>query len=237
MSLKIIGAGLGRTGTTSLKFALEHLGYTRCYHMIELADDHSRLKYWKKLYKTGQTAYDKLFAGYQAAVDVPACLFYKQLFEAYPKAKVILTVRDSEDWYASTMKTLFRLRRTDMKWQRLAWVLRHVFYPRLALMGLSFQFNNKVLWKGKFQGRFEDKAFAIQKYHEHNAAVKHLIPKEQLLVFNIRDGWAPLCSFLNLPIPEIPFPKMNHRDSFHDNMKLVIRAQSMMEGAIASRYE
>ena len=107
MSLKVIGTGLGRTGTYSLKLAIEQLGVGKCYHMVELFQQPERLKYFKKAEKGEEVNWNELFNGYKAAVDYPVARYYKQITEFYPEAKVIHTLRDPEEWYESASATIF----------------------------------------------------------------------------------------------------------------------------------
>ena len=108
MALKVIGAGMGRTGTESLKLALEQLGFGKCYHMYELIKDNSRFPCWLQLEKGEVPDYAVLFDGYQSAVDFPAALYYREFMKQYPDAKVILTVRDAGSWYDSASKTILK---------------------------------------------------------------------------------------------------------------------------------
>ena len=108
MALKVIGAGWGRTGTESLKMALEQLGFDRCYHGFDLMNDGRKLQYWKQLHTERTTDFDELFKGYHAAVDTPAAFYYRELLQQYPDAKVILTVRDAGKWYDSAANTIFK---------------------------------------------------------------------------------------------------------------------------------
>src|SRR5262245_50709202 len=107
--LRVIGAGFGRTGTLSLKAALEQLGFNPCYHMVEVLSHPDHIARWRAIGEGQAAEWEALFAGYQAAVDVPASEYYAQLMQAYPEAKVVLTVRDPEQWYESASSTIFRV--------------------------------------------------------------------------------------------------------------------------------
>jgi hypothetical protein len=218
MSLKVIGTGFGRTGTLSLKYALEKLGYEKCYHMSEILKfKHNHLDIWTSALDGEMVDWDELYEGYQASVDYPGCLFYKELLHQYPDAKVILTQRDPEGWYDSTYKTLFsaNVHRSHSKG------LFHFF----ARKGRSRQtpeftekFNilqKKLIWDGIFSGQFSNKDLAIGVYLNHIDEVKQFVPSDKLLEFDLREGWDPLCQFLNKPVPTgNPFPHVNTRARF-----------------------
>ena len=131
MSLKVIGAGFGRTGTTSLKAALERLGFDRCYHMFEFMEHPEHAKYWDAASKGKPVDWNALFEGYQSTLDWPGCSYYRDLMQRYPEAKVLLTVRDSEKWYQSAQKTIFR---PPGDWRD---VLRFLLRPQQCAQGSS----------------------------------------------------------------------------------------------------
>ena len=191
MALKVIGAGFGRTGTMSLKTALEQLGLGPCYHMVECLPRGP--KHWQMWIDAanGNPDWDTLFEGFGSAVDFPACSSYKALADHYPDAKVVLTVRDPERWFESTQETIF-----ERRW---------IEYLRKAEMGKFIQLTvNDYL-----QDRMHDKAHLIQRFQEHIEAVRQSIPASRLLVFEVKDGWGPLCKFLGLPEPDTDFPFVN----------------------------
>lgn len=211
----MIGAGLGRTGTTSIKLALEILGFDSCYHMRELMlSDGAQLPYWETALETGTTDWDSLFAGYQSAVDYPATLFYQDLMKHYPDAKVLLTVRDPERWYDSALETIYLTNNPPIPFSILRWIMPLVreMYPR-------FQFVDKLIWDGQFEGRFKDKDFAISKFIEWNDSVKATVPADKLLVYEVKQGWQPLCEFLDVPVPDENFPRVNSREEFKQMMR------------------
>jgi hypothetical protein len=192
MSLKIIGAGFPRTGTTTLKQSLELLGFEKAYHFKDLLANPDNLKYWQALENTGQTDFEKLFDGYQASVDFPGYPYYKLLMKQYPEAKVILTLRDFESWYVSNYTTIWQVEPANdcLEFMRNTYLIK--------------QFNNN----------FASKEFAEKVFHAHNNEVIEFIPKEQLLVYEVKDGWEPLCNFLNRPIPKETFPHLNKKEDF-----------------------
>ena len=219
MEIRVIGAGLARTGTMSMKAALEELGFTRCYHMIDLLGQPEQVHYWEAASRGEPVDWDSLFEGYQATVDYPGCRYYRQFMELYPDAKVVLTVRDPNNWYESTRDTIYQ-------------VMRHVFGedgrsrnapgfpgdPELLLRVMEML--RRDMWEGDFQSRFEDRDFAIDFFNRHAAAVKQHVPADRLLVFEVKEGWEPLCQFLGVPVPEDkPFPRLNDRETFMNRIK------------------
>ena len=211
MPIQVIGAGLGRTGTLSLKAALEELGFAKCYHMTEVLGAGTTAQTWDAATRGERVDWDRLFAGYRATVDVPSCVFYRELFEKYPEAKVILTVRDPEPWYDSASQTLYFARNAFPKWAAL-------LNPRMR----DFQRMIGWLWDGMFRGRFEDRAFAIDVFNRHNEQVRRDVPADRLLVYEISQGWGPLCEFLGVPVPEgKPFPHVNDAAQFRARVDAV----------------
>lgn len=214
MGLKVIGAGFGRTGTLSMKAALEKLGYDKCHHMVEvlMTDDQTQLDYWDAIGKGERPGWDKVFEGYQASVDFPSCNYWKELAETYPDAKVVLTVRDFESWYKSATGTIYAVGKKQPAWTRL------IPKPRKI-----DRMTRNIIWEGKFHGRFEDKAYAEKVWNDHIAEVKAGLPPERLLVFQVKDGWEPLCKFLGVPVPDVSFPRVNDSAQFHKMIKGMTR--------------
>jgi hypothetical protein len=213
--LKVIGAGLGRTGTESLKKALEQLGFGACYHMFELMKHPEHLPEWEKL-KRGETPdYPFLFRGYQACTDFPAAIYYREFMQQYPEAKVVLTVRDADKWFDSASKTIFREPPS-------------IFFALLRIFGLFSKtarsypaLNNyarKLVHAEFFKGRTHDREQTKTIFNAWNEEVKRTVPADRLLVFEVREGWEPLCRFLGVPVPSVPFPRSNDGDSFEKNM-------------------
>ena len=202
--LQVIGAGFGRTGTRSLQVALEQLLGGPCYHMKNVIDRHpGHIETWRAAARGDTVDWGQLFEGYVAAVDWPVARFYPELLTMYADAKFILSHRDPDRWYDSMARTLYRVRA----------VLRGGAWKALSLLfGQRRTFVDmveEIVWDGTFDGRFSDRPYAIGVYEAHNDAVKHAIPAERLLVFEARQGWGPLCAFLGLPEPDVPFPHMN----------------------------
>lgn len=202
MSLKVIGAGWGRTGTMSLKAALEELGLGPCHHMAEVFRHPEQAPLWEAAADVsasgGTPDWPAIFAGYNAAVDWPVCHFYRQLAALYPAAKLILTLRDPERWFVSTQETIFRRMsaaadESDPWWR----MVRKIIVDPLG-----------------GRDKLGDRAAMIAAFNRHNAEVVATIPKERLLVYEVADGWAPLCRFLGVAVPEKPFPNTNSTEEF-----------------------
>lgn len=199
MPLSVIGAGFGRTGTMSLKLALDQLGFGPCYHMTEVFKNPKASGYWEAAADGKPIDWEEVFAGYRSTVDWPGATFYKQLADAYPEAKVILTERDAEAWFELTQATIFSLHfRDDTQdpWQR------------MVLKVISDLFDRQMT----------DKAKLIAVYKRHNEEVRRTIAPERLLVYDVAQGWEPLCRFLGVEVPSEPMPKVNSTDEFRRNL-------------------
>jgi hypothetical protein len=197
MPLKVIGAGFGRTGTLSLKTALEKLGFGKCYHMVEILKKLRHMRHWAEIMQGGKAEWETLFKDYQAALDWPVAAYYKDLMTTYPQAKVILTVRDPHSWHRSIMTTLYQAQRKSLV--RLAGIIppAHRFLNAME----------HAIWQNVFQDRLEDKDHAIKVFNNHIEEVKRVVPPERLLIFEARQGWEPLCKFLQVPVPvNHPYP-------------------------------
>lgn len=203
MSLKVVGAGFGRTGTVSLKVALEQLGFGPTYHMSEVFQNPPHLQMWIDA-ADGKPDWDKLFDGYQSSVDFPACSFWKELYKANPGSKVLLSVRDPEQWFESTQITIANPRFMD------------------GIKGTKFEeLNAKAIWP-QFNGKIHDRDNMVAAFKRHTEEVKAAIPAEDLLVYDVREGWEPLCKFLGVPVPDAPFPRTNPREEFAAIIDMII---------------
>jgi hypothetical protein len=210
LMMRVIGAGFGRTGTMSLKVALEELGCGPCYHMMEVFEKPRHIELWQGAAEGRPVDWGELFTGYNSAVDWPACSFYQQLMDAYPEAKVLLTVRDPEKWYQSVRNTIYP---TTMEESDVPELRAHR------------QMTRTLIWQGTFEGRFEDKQHAIAVFERHNQEVKRYVPAERLLVYEVQDGWEPLCRFLDVPVPEAkPFPRLNDTAAFQQRAQDRVRS-------------
>ncbi len=195
MALAVIGAGFGRTGTNSLRRALEHLGFGPCHHMYEVRDNAEQLPLWEAALE-GAADWDTIFAGYRSQVDWPGAAYWRVLTQVYPDAKVILSTRDPVAWHRSVAKTILPLLAT--RGQR-----ETPYLNRLSTH------NRRLIDLGLFDGKLSDPAHAIAVFKAHLAQVQATVPPERLLTFDVAEGWAPLCAFLQVPTPEDPFPMTN----------------------------
>jgi hypothetical protein len=215
MPIEVIGAGFGRTGTLSLKAALEELGFVRCYHMVSVLERLEDARVWNDAARGEPVDWERLFEGYRATVDWPGCAFYRDLIRRYPEAKVILTVRDPGRWYDSALQTIYFVRHAFPEWAARLDSRRRAFREML----------DRVVWEGTFRGRFEDRDFAIETFNQHNDRVRGDVPEGRLLVYEVGQGWEPLCRFLGVPVPEgKPFPHLNDAAEFRARIEKGARA-------------
>jgi hypothetical protein len=207
--VKVIGAGFGRTGTASLKAALEELGFGPCYHMYEVFEHPQHADFWEAAWRGDAVDWDEVLGSYEATMDWPACTFYEQLMERHPDCKVLLSVRDPEQWYESTRKNIYELVRIGnlSPFTRLGFGLLLLFkFGAFNMRPLQIA---EIILERTFEGKFEDKHRAIEVYSQHTEEVKRHVPKEQLLVYEVKEGWGPLCEFLGVEEPDKPFPHVN----------------------------
>lgn len=199
MSLRVIGAGVGRTGTTSLKAALEVLLGEPCYHMHEVLIRPKRhVPLWQAALDGELSDWDEIFGPYAATVDWPGAAFWPELAGAYPDALVLLSVRDSaDDWFGSASRTINELMAQPPTADTAAWHAMNV-----ALLARRFA-----------PVPFEP-GVARAAYERHNAEVRATVPPDRLLEWRPGDGWAPICERLGLPVPDQPFPHLNTGDEF-----------------------
>lgn len=194
MTLRLIGAGLGRTGTHSLKLALERLLGAPCYHMSEVVTNHrEHMDLWRRAALGDMPDWNRLFAGYAAAVDMPASQFWRELMEAFPDAPVLLSLRDPESWWQSVHATIFRPGAT----------------PPSDFLDMV-----QTIAVHRFTTEVEDRAATIAAFEAHNAAVIGGVPADRLVVWRAEDGWGPICRALGLPVPDAPFPHSNTAAEF-----------------------
>lgn len=215
MSIKIIGAGFPRTGTTTLKRSLETLGFAHVYHMKELLVNPHKLHYWKTLDESGDTNWEGLYEGYDATVDFPGYPWYKEHMKRYPDARVILTVRDFESWHKSVFKTVWQAGPQTAP-EKIKMLFKLLTNTRVRNVVKCIKFFKKIFFAQKMQGKFMDKAFAEKVWLDHIAEVKAYVPKEKLLVYDVRDGWGPLCKFLGAKEPSEPLPHLNKKENFKE---------------------
>ncbi len=199
MTLSVFGAGLGRTGTASLKVALEKLGLGKCHHMSEVFGSPEQIDLWTKA-AAGKPDWPAIFKGYGAAVDFPTAAFWRELADFYPDAKIILSLRDPEKWYESTQETILSPAMT-------AGFEHMPFAPVVKSVVHRF-----------FDDEIHDRDHLIEVFNRHNEDVKNAVPKDRLLVFEAKDGWAPLCRFLGKPLPDEPYPRVNSKEEMKPMM-------------------
>jgi len=228
MVLKVIGTGFGRTGTLSVYTALNTLGFP-CYHMFEVLkneDNKSHLDFWRKVANSAPGTpldWEQVFSRYTATVDNPACCVWRELLAANPEAKVLLTLhpRGAEAWYESTMETIYF---TERMWQfkLLEWV---------TPFGRKFgDMSRKLIWQRNHKGTMPDRDKAIAHYHQHIEDVKAAVPADRLLVFSADQGWRPLCEFLEVAVPETPFPNVNDRNEIKKTVREITRGAYVILG-------
>lgn len=203
----VIGAGFGRTGTMSLKVALDKLGFGPCYHMVEVMNNKNHVQLWIDHADGKKDNLELILQGYNSAVDWPTVTYYKELLALHPNAKVVLTTRDPESWYASCIATIFASSRSNL--------IVSLFFPQI---GRFVRMVQKIVWKGTFGDNFANKDHALAVYNRHVEEVRATVPPEQLLEFSVKEGWAPLCKFLDVPTPHGPFPNVNDQQEFQRRM-------------------
>ena len=203
MSIKLIGAGFGRTGTLSLKNALEQIGFGKCYHMLEVYQNDGHRDEWVKAARGEAIDWVALFDGYQSSCDWPSCNFWREQLEVWPDAKVILTQRDPERWYTSVMNTI---------WQSSSEAASSDDPTIRAGADMAFE----VIWDPIFDRRMDDKQHVIDCYLAHNQQVRDAVPADRLLEFDPAMGWEPLCAFTGVEVPDTPYPSVNSTAQFQE---------------------
>ena len=202
--MRVIGAGFGRTGTMSLKAALEQLGCGPCFHMIELLAQPDRAPGWQAAADGRPVDWDEVMAGYASTVDWPGAAFYREMASHWPDAKVLLSVRDPDAWYQSMLNTIYAARGVgeDSGANEIDARARNLI--------------ESLIWDQTFEDRFLDREYAIRVFERHNAEVQRTIPADRLLVYEVKQGWEPLAEFLGTPVPDAPFPRLNDTAAFRD---------------------
>ena len=209
MALEVVGAGLGRTGTASLKLALEQLLERPCYHMSEAIERPQDTAVWRSALRGEPVDWNGFLAVYAATVDWPACAFWRPLLVANPEAVVLLSSRESaEAWWRSMERTIVAtlsapVPEDDRDWQE----------RRAMTMTMIERFDPD--WR-----RAES---AIAAYEAHNEAVRAEVPAERLIDWQPGAGWEPICSALRLPVPDTPFPHTNTTADFRGSQEIDAR--------------
>ena len=217
--LQVIGAGMHRTGSMSVKAALERLGFGPCYHGLEALRRASDGDHWLVAYEAdGDVDWSQIFDGYRSTLDWPTIAFWEQLAAAYPEAKILLTDRDPERWWDSHVK-MFQLglayneKLTDEQRQ---WAEESGFARMQTALG--------TIAMGTFDGRVFDKMHCLQVFEQHYDRVRRTVPSDRLLVYRVQQGWEPLCRFLGVDVPDEPFPRRNVGDDLVHNIRTATRA-------------
>jgi hypothetical protein len=201
MTLKVIGSGFGRTGTMSTKDALDILGFGPTHHMTEVMEHPGQAAHWSAVFSGEEVDWADVFEGYTAQMDWPGAQVWHETSIAFPQAKVIHTERPEDAWWASFSTTIGKF---------FAISDRMPLPPHIAAIMRTMK---NGLMKQTFTD-FTDRDSAIAAYRKNNARVRALIPADRLLVFHVAQGWEPLCHFLEVPVPNQPFPHHNLRDEF-----------------------
>lgn len=196
--LEIIGSGFGRTGTSSLKLALRELGFSPCYHMDEVFSHVEHIPYWDAATTGALDDWSAIFAGYRAAIDWPTASFWRELAAVYPDARVIHTERPEDAWYTSFANTIQPVLKAELPNLPPGW----------------FAMCARTITDRCFGGRAQDREAVLDAYRRNNAAVRAELPVGRLLVFDPADGWEPLCAFLDVAVPDAPYPKVNTTAEF-----------------------
>jgi hypothetical protein len=223
--VQVIGSGFGRTGTRSTKDALELLGFGPCYHMEEVIKRPRHARAWLDRAEGRDVDWRALFSGWGSTVDFPASVVWEELLEVFPDAKVVHTVRDPQDWWESTVETIATSgERVD------PWLRRLV-----PAVDTPFRLNELLVWDGVFDGRIHDRDHAIAVYEAWTDHVVRTVPADRLLVFDVADGWAPLCGFLGVPVPDVPYPRRNDRAEMRRVLRtLELGSRAWRLGALAA---
>ncbi|HEY2141281.1 MAG TPA: sulfotransferase [Solirubrobacteraceae bacterium] len=209
--MKLIGAGMPRTGTLTQKAALEMLGLGPCYHMVDVLADLDQAGLWRRALE-GEEPWSEIFDGFDSTVDWPGGYFYRELMDTYPDAKVLLSVREPEAWERSMRQTVWAVRHGESLIHMLSSARGHVDPQWQGFLEMI----DGLLWEGNgsFAAGHAEPQQLIDTMLRHNEEVKRNVPSERLLVWSVTEGWEPLCEFLELPVPQEPFPHVNDRTEF-----------------------
>jgi hypothetical protein len=198
MEIAVVGAGVGRTGTHSLKLALEQLYGSPCHHMTEMMADPTQVPAWSDAINGRPVDWSVMLASYRTIVDWPGASFWPELAAANPDALVLLSVRDPESWYRSASNTIF------------------VSFDHMPPHLQPWMDEVRKLLADRFSDRFDDPTAMMDAFQRHNDAVRAGVPSSQLLEWSAGDGWEPICDRLGLPVPAEPFPMTNTTQEFRE---------------------
>lgn len=208
--MKLIGAGLPRTGTLTQKVALEMLGLAPCHHMVEVFGNLETAPQWRDAFE-GKVSAAELLSEHPAMVDWPGSYYYKELMEAYPDAKVLLSVRSPESWAKSMRATIWDCLYGDSVVFHMTQARRYVDPLWDTCIGMLDE-----MWfkSGLLNGKETTDEWMIDAFNRHTEEVKATVPADRLLVWSPADGWEPLCALLELPVPDAPLPNVNDSATF-----------------------
>jgi len=207
--MKVIGVGFGRSGTMSLKQALEDLGAGPCFHMIDLIRNPDKVGPWHDAAIKGEKNWDEMFSGYESTIDWPGCSFWQELIEVYPDSPVLLNVRDFDGFYQSCQNTIWAVRQAAQAGELAQDANRPPPSPQL------WEVIGKLIWEQDFQGRFEDQEFTRRLYEDRIERIKSTVSPERLTVFQLgTDGWETLADMLGVDPPDTEFPHLHDTDEF-----------------------
>ena len=201
--MRVVGAGLGRTGTHSLKLALEQLLGEPCYHMAEVLEHLDHVPTWHAAFHGETVEWDRVLHGYAAIVDWPGAGVWQQLATAYPESVILLsTRRDAQTWLTSARATILdnspkNKMEDDPRMPGFAPMIRSMFES--------------------WESGWRDDATAMAAYERHNEQVRRDAPPDRLLEWQPGDGWKPLCAALGVPVPDADFPHVNSTQEFREN--------------------
>jgi Sulfotransferase domain len=215
--MQLLGVGFGRTGTMSLKGAIEELGFP-CFHMIDLITGENRdrdLPYWIKIGNDEPVDWDEVFEPWEATVDWPAASRWEQLIDAFPDAAVLLNYRDFDGWYKSVENTILAVKQAARAGELREDANREG--PKPELWGVIEQ----LIWQGDFQDKFEDREWVRQMYFDRMETIKSTVPSNRLIVWELgTDGWEPICEALGVDVPDKPFPRLHDTNEFRTEFGL-----------------
>jgi len=201
MPLAVIGAGFGRTGTLSFKLALEQLGLGPCYHMLEVLGKADHVAAWSAATAGEPVDWDTLLDGYHSTCDWPACTFWRELRDANPGAKVVLTRRDPDAWYRSMSATILESLDRPVDDDADQMMIDHHLMTRELILERTFAGD-------------DTREHVLEVLAAHEKDVIASVPPAELLVYDVAEGWEPLCAFLGVPVPDEPFPRTNTTSDF-----------------------
>ncbi|KAJ7144473.1 P-loop containing nucleoside triphosphate hydrolase protein, partial [Mycena epipterygia] len=213
--MQVLALGFPRTGTASIKIALETLGYVRTNHGFDAFADREERNMWTQAIRAkfhgegtpfGREEWDRLLGDCQAISDVPHILFVEELIAAYPEAKVVLTDRSPDSWWKSYQATVLAIQGLSLRDRLKVWLDPHFLGKRVEF--------SRLVWSTLFQTEHITEEVAKARFAAHNEKVRRLTPRDRLLEFEVKDGWIPLCNFLGKEVPAVEFPRVNHAAQF-----------------------